>query len=203
MDVEQVRWTLEHCTLPSRGNAVLAPLVEGDDGLSLLFEVRAHALAHQPGEVCFPGGHIEADESPLDAAIRETCEELLVRPSQIDVLGSLGTFAGPGGRPLYAYVAHLCSYQGSYAQAEVERIFTLPFAWLMEHEAHVYHVAMQPSFPEDFPWQLIPMGTRYPWKTQLSDVPFYEGTDPVLWGATARVVKRLCDLLDNTSSPSE
>ena len=39
--------------------AVLVPLVEGEEGLSLLYEVRARTLRRQPGEVCFPGGRIE------------------------------------------------------------------------------------------------------------------------------------------------
>ena len=44
--------------------AVLVPLVEGGEELSLLFEVRAYTLRRQPGEVCFPGGRIEPGESP-------------------------------------------------------------------------------------------------------------------------------------------
>lgn len=47
--------------------AVLVPLVEGPEGPSLLFEVRASTLAHQPGEVCFPGGRVEPGESPRTA----------------------------------------------------------------------------------------------------------------------------------------
>ena len=44
--------------------AVLCPLVERPDGLHLLFEVRSAALHRQPGEVCFPGGRMEAGETP-------------------------------------------------------------------------------------------------------------------------------------------
>ena len=47
-----------------RAFAVLVPLVEREDGLHVLYEVRALTLRHQPGEVCFPGGHIEAGETP-------------------------------------------------------------------------------------------------------------------------------------------
>ena len=41
--------------------AVLVPMVEGEEGLSLLYEVRAHTLRRQPGEVCFPGGRISTN----------------------------------------------------------------------------------------------------------------------------------------------
>ena len=48
--------------------AVLCPLVERPDGLHLLFEVRSAALHRQPGEVCFPGGRMEAGETPEQCA---------------------------------------------------------------------------------------------------------------------------------------
>ena len=67
--------------------AVLVPLLDRPDGWHLLYEVRAAALHHQPGEVCFPGGKMEPGESPLDCALRETREELGVTPDQIEVLG--------------------------------------------------------------------------------------------------------------------
>ena len=60
--------------------AVILPVVDLDDGKGpqILYEVRASDLDRQPGEVCFPGGQIEAGETPLEAALRETEEELAI-----------------------------------------------------------------------------------------------------------------------------
>ena len=50
-----------------RTYAVLVPLVERDGALHLLYEVRARTLRRQPGEVCFPGGRMEAGRPPRSA----------------------------------------------------------------------------------------------------------------------------------------
>ena len=67
--------------------AVLCPLVERPDGLHLLFEVRAANLK-QGGEVCFPGGRREPEESLIECALRETEEELSIPRSEITLLGT-------------------------------------------------------------------------------------------------------------------
>ena len=52
-----------------RENAVLIPLVDREGELSILFEVRQAGI-RQGGEICFPGGMIEKNESPVEAAVR-------------------------------------------------------------------------------------------------------------------------------------
>ena len=80
--------------------AVLCPLVEREDGLHFLYEVRARSLS-QGGEVCFPGGRMEIGESPEECALRET-EDPPAGPAGL-YLQSGGLFAaagaGPGLRP--------------------------------------------------------------------------------------------------------
>ena len=94
VNLEQLHETLEHgqpTLMDNTGRyAVLVPLVEGEDGsLSVLYEVRAGTLRRQPGEVCFPGGKIEGDETPEQCALRETWEELAIPAEEIQLLGPL------------------------------------------------------------------------------------------------------------------
>ena len=199
-DIEETRRTLGSQPPRRDGAAVLVPLVETDEGLSIVLEVRALTLSVQPGEVCLPGGGIEPGESPQAAAVRETCEELLVSPAQIKVLGELGTFEGPGGRSLHGYVAELTGYSGTFSPEEVSRTFTLPISWLIEHDPEVYRVSLAPSYPADYPWELVPGGRNYPWRARINEVPFYRGTDPLVWGATARVLMRFAEVLRQESS---
>lgn len=189
MDISQVREALgSHRPVP-RGAAVLIPLVETSEGLAIVLEVRARTLVVQPGEVCLPGGGIEPGETPQEAAVRETCEELLVGPEQIELLGELSTLDGPGGRALHAFVAKLSSYRGTFSPDEVDRTFMLPLQWLLDHDPEVYRVALVPHHPDDYPWELVPGDKAYPWRARVNEVPFYRGTDPLVWGATARVLK--------------
>lgn len=195
MDLAHLRKALQSVDEPaSRDAAVLIPLIDGPSGLQILLEVRAQTLAVQPGEVCLPGGGIEAGETPLEAAIRETCEELLVDERQIEVIGSLGTQPGPGGRTLHVFVGTLGDYQGTWSADEVDQTFAVSLDWLLAHEPTIYDVTLTPSYPPDYPWDLIPGGTNYRWRPQVNHVPFYKGTDPLIWGATARVLKRFADI---------
>nr|WP_330406537.1 NUDIX domain-containing protein [Clostridioides difficile] len=55
--------------------SVLIPIVEINN-THIYYEVRSKNLKHQPSEISFPGGKIESGETPYEAVIRETCEEL-------------------------------------------------------------------------------------------------------------------------------
>ena len=77
------------------------PLVRGEEGLSLLYEVRSHTMRRQPGEICFPGGRMEGAESPEECALRETWEELAIPASAVQVLGPLDFIAHRAGRAVY------------------------------------------------------------------------------------------------------
>ena len=54
--------------------AVMVPLLKQKDGIHVLFEKRSSRLNRQPGEICFPGGARDGDETPLENAVRETSE---------------------------------------------------------------------------------------------------------------------------------
>ncbi|CAI2164521.1 11331_t:CDS:2 [Funneliformis geosporum] len=72
--------------------AVLMPLCVVDGKPSVLFTIRSLNLKTHTGEVSFPGGKKESTDASLEStALRETCEEIGISPSQIDVLGKDST----------------------------------------------------------------------------------------------------------------
>ena len=56
--------------------AVVVPLLEMHGEPAVLFQVRSSQMAWQPGDICFPGGRVQLDETPCQAARREMAEEL-------------------------------------------------------------------------------------------------------------------------------
>lgn len=87
--------------------AVLVPLVEREGKLHILYEVRSQDMRRQPGEVCFPGGRIEGDETPEACAIRETEEELGIPTASITVLGRLDFVAHRANFIMYPVLARV------------------------------------------------------------------------------------------------
>src|SRR5690606_24875815 len=86
-------------------SAVLLPLVQVEGEWCVLFEVRSSTMRSQPGDICFPGGRIDpADESPLFAALRETHEELGVKPETVEVLGPLSPYVASPSFVVYPFV---------------------------------------------------------------------------------------------------
>lgn len=175
---------------PRGSSAILIPVLIRDGEYSLLFEVRASDLKTQPGEVCFPGGGMEKDESPRQTAIRETMEELLVREDQIEIIGKLDPTATPSNAPLWSYIAVLHDYQGTWSADEVDHVFEVPLKFFMETEPRHELVDLRQVPGEDFPYELIPGGRSYGWRMKKHEILFYP-TEPVIWGMTARVVYHL------------
>lgn len=84
----------------------MIPLVNTGGGDALLMELRSQKV-RQPGEVCFPGGRAEPGETTVEAAVRETCEELGVTPDMIEVLGELEPLVMGDGREVRPVKARL------------------------------------------------------------------------------------------------
>ena len=130
MSIEELQKKLHlyaenHPPKPVRRPAVLVPLVYRGEEPELLFEQRSFLLEHQPGEVCFPGGRVEGDETPEEAALREICEELLVTPEQVRILAPLNAFYSSTDQNISAFVCRLEGYQGTFSKDEVEKVFTI------------------------------------------------------------------------------
>ena len=176
-----------------RSYAVLCPLLEGEDGLRLLFEVRAPQL-RQGGEVCFPGGRMEAGESVSDCALRETEEELSIPREEVTLLGTPDFICNQRGfllRPVLGLVSPAGFAALRPSPAEVAEAFTVPLAFFRETEPELRRYELIPQVPEDFPYDGLGIPRDYPWARGRTEVPiwYYEGH--AVWGMTARLVQEI------------
>ncbi|KHJ40434.1 hydrolase, NUDIX family [Trichuris suis] len=70
--------------------AVLVPLAVVRNVPSILLTIRSSNLSIHRGQISFPGGGIEPDDSgPIEAALRETSEEIGISPAMFDVWAQL------------------------------------------------------------------------------------------------------------------
>lgn len=170
--------------------AVMLPIVCVEGVPSILFEVRAATLRRQPGEICFPGGKKECSDATLAVtAVRETCEELGIKPEDIELLGELDALVTHSGPILHPFVARLKDgLDYKYNPAEVDCLFTVPLKFLLECEPKVGYVQLADKPREDFPFDLVPERVRN-WRYHKDyQVYFYPYGDKVIWGLTARIL---------------
>lgn len=178
-------------------SAVLIPLVQVNEEWHVLFEVRSLTMRKQPGDISFPGGRIDpTDASPVDAAIRETHEELGVDPSSIRILGQMSAFIPTSSFVVYPFVGIIDDHlTHQLNKVEVEKIFTIPVNWLLDHQPYKHMVPMQPQPLTDFPYDKIANGIQYQWRPRSIEEWFYDYEEYTIWGLTARVLKHFIDTL--------
>ena len=177
--------------------AVLVPLVEREGELSVLYEVRARTLRRQPGEVCFPGGRMEAGETAEDCALRETWEELAIPPSAVHVLGRLDFIAHRANflmQPVLARVDGAALDAMCPSPAEVEETFLVPLAHLLGHPPLEYEYRLVPE-TRGFPNELVGIPEDYRWQPGRENVPVYPWGKHAIWGLTGRITRNLVKLL--------
>lgn len=179
-----------------REYAVLVPLVEGPEGVSLLFEVRSATLATQPGEVCFPGGRVEPGEPPRDCALRETFEELAIPPAEVELIAPLDLLVQQGRFVMHPFLG-VVSPAGLAAMSpspeEVADTFLVPVEWFRTHPPEVYSYELKPQVGADFPYERIGFPRGYPWRSGSATVPVYPWPGRPVWGLTGRIVRRLME----------
>ncbi|WP_375410610.1 CoA pyrophosphatase [uncultured Methylobacterium sp.] len=162
---------------PHRHAAVLVPVVERHDGLTVLFTVRSHGLRDHSGQISFPGGKIDpADPGPADAALREAFEEIGLAPGAVRVLGYLDPYLSATGFLVVPVVGLLQpSFRLDINPAEVAEVFEVPLAYLMDPAGHSLGSAS---------WR---------GRTRRYYAITYDGR--LIWGVTAGIVRNLYERL--------
>ncbi len=169
-----------------RPAAVLCLIVGRDVAPSILLTKRSRHLNEHAGQMSFPGGKVDReDNSIIDAALREAREEIGLISSQVDILGYLSPVATATGYHISPVVGYLAKspaqamQQLTHNPAEVEAIKISPLSLYLDPNCY----------------------RRAEYKTKTGSRTFWEikNTNPVVWGATAAILRQFCDIVPSKS----
>ena len=140
---------------------------------------RSRDVEHHKGQISFPGGVVEKNESKMNAAIRETNEEIGVDKDVIKVIGNL--------TPLYIPVSnfHISPYVGwteekphtKVQDAEVKRVFSVSINDLILEK----NLKTKKGF----------------FSNKSVKVPYFDLNGETVWGATSMILSEFKFILRN------
>lgn len=174
--------------------AVLCLLVEVEGRRHVIFEKRSAFLRSHTGEVSLPGGRIEEGETPKDAAIRETAEELRIPPSVVEILGESDYLLTRQNQAVHCFVGILRDIRPEDIRpepAEVAYIFTVPLSFFLETEPEVHALEFEKIEDDSFPYDLVPRDTSARFSNYRDRIFFYKGAEKeeqIVWGMTAKIM---------------
>ncbi|TQQ84798.1 CoA pyrophosphatase [Peptacetobacter hominis] len=169
--------------------SVLIPIVRKEGESHILFEVRSAKLKHRPCEISFPGGGIEENETAVNAAIRETCEEIGVSGNDIEIIGSLDLLVTPVNYIIHPFAGYLNNASSLRLNSdEVDHVFTVPLKVLLEMKPEEYKNTVNVEPDNNLPFDIIPGKRNYRFEKGTSPVFFYRYNGYVIWGITAKIL---------------
>ena len=164
-----------------REAGVLVLLLPQAETPVLVLTVRHDELPDHGGQISFPGGQREGEETLSETALREANEEIGLSPTAVRLLGDL--------TPLYIPPSNFCVHPFVGAAAydlplrptdrEVDQILRVPLDRLLAPETRVVE-----------PWTL---------HGQEVEVPYYDVDGHTVWGATAMMLAELLAVLRSST----
>jgi 8-oxo-dGTP pyrophosphatase MutT (NUDIX family) len=158
--------------------AVLVPLVEHPEGLWVLLTQRTPHLSAHAGQIAFPGGRLEAsDKDAVDAALRETEEEVGLPRAHVEIVGQLDTYVTGTGFEITPVVGLIRTpYPVTIDPVEVAELFEVPLDFVVDPGNH-RRETRQASTGAMRTFFVLPYENRY------------------IWGATAGMLVNLAEVL--------
>jgi 8-oxo-dGTP pyrophosphatase MutT (NUDIX family) len=157
--------------------AVLVPLVQRPTGLTVLLTQRSGHLKNHAGQISFPGGRVESsDADAVDAALRESEEEIGLDRRHVEVVGFLPDhmiITGFRVTPVVAFVTPDFTLQ--LDRTEVDDAFEVPLSFLLDQRNHVRRLRRFEGH-----------------EVELTDMPWESRN---IWGATAGMLLTFYRLL--------
>ena len=143
--------------------AVLIPIVNRPDGLTMLLTQRSDTLPDHPGQISFPGGRQELeDATSADTALRESYEEIGLPADRVEILGAVGryeTVTGYSVTPIAGWVEPPFVLQTD--PLEVADVFEVPLTFVLDPANYVQRERVVSGRTRHY--FEVPFGERYIW----------------------------------------
>jgi 8-oxo-dGTP pyrophosphatase MutT (NUDIX family) len=179
------RKVIEHP--PFSHAAVLVPLFQKDGDCHLLFTKRSEEVKYHKGEISFPGGVVdEEDRELIHTALREAREEIGLKENDVQIIGVLDdivTITKFIVTPFIGLFPH--PYPFKVSEVEIAELIEVPLSSLVEEDCYSEREIFRGG--------------------QNEIIYSYQYGKHIIWGATARILKQLLDLISiskNTKKPS-
>jgi len=175
-------------------SAIVVPLIRREGSVEIVFELRTRHLRRSPGEVGFPGGRVEAGESPWQAALRELEEELGVPGDRVECLGRLPEQQRRRDELIVPFVGWLAEdVELNPDGIEVEEVFTLTLDHLLQNDFQEAGLTEQYTLSDDFPRKYLPDGN---WNRKvIRSVRYLIYGKYLIWGLSANILFQLLELI--------
>jgi 8-oxo-dGTP pyrophosphatase MutT (NUDIX family) len=121
-----------------RPAAVLVPLIDRAEGMSVLLTQRTAHLSAHAGQIAFPGGRLEPeDPDEVAAALRETEEEIGLPREHVSLVGRLDTYITGTGFEITPVVGIVSTpFTLTVDSLEVADVFEVPLAFVLDPSNH-------------------------------------------------------------------
>ena len=138
---------------------------------------RTDTVDHHKGQVSFPGGMVEENESLKDAALRETHEEIGIPPFKIKLIGSLTSFYIPVSRfEIFPFIGWIEKKpKTSIHDQEVDSIFSPSIKDFMLDKTQKEKKDTLAGFPVK--------------------IPYFDLGGEIVWGATSIILSEFKSIL--------
>ena len=160
--------------------AVLVPLYKKGEDCHLLFTKRTDKVKYHKGEISFPGGVFDEEDSELEkTAIREAFEEVGLKEKDVQIIGVLDDIVTVTEFIITPFVGLFpYPYPFKVSEIEIAELIEVPLSFFLREDAYSEKVIFRID--------------------QEELVDSFQYGNHIIWGATARILKQFLDLISSS-----
>lgn len=127
---------------PAIKASVLVPICVVSGEVCLLYTLRSSNLSSHSGQMSFPGGKMDQNETVIETALRETKEEIGVASEDVDVWNVMSEVQGRNRdmviTPVIGYIRDFSVNKLKINHDEVEELYSVPIRIFSDSKNHAH-----------------------------------------------------------------